>query len=130
MFLIGGGLATVSIVALVTASKRFSDTPLQKIRNVHLPAGQKIELDEPQISGWVAWWKEEEAHALIASNPEKLQTVSPVWFLIDEQFKLKEVGEYGKEQALLTLRASGLRVIPTALSEINLPCQRSTSSEF
>lgn len=75
-------------------------------------------LPYPEISGWVAWWKEKEAYDLIASNSAKIKTVSPVWYMVDDSFEVAEVGTVNKLEVINQLNLQGVKVIPTLGSEI------------
>jgi len=72
----------------------------------------------PQISGWAAWWEEPKAYELAAKYPNKFLTLSPVWFMVDENLELKEVGIKEKKEVVLKLHNLGIKVLPSLGSEL------------
>ena len=72
----------------------------------------------PEISGWVAWWKEEQAYDLIASYSGQIGSVSPVWWLVDEEMKLKPVGKANRTQVVSQMKLLGVKIYPTLGSEL------------
>jgi len=78
----------------------------------------KNPLPPPQISGWVAWWTGQKAYELINRYPGKITSVSPVWFMIDDNLKLKEVGAQKKKDILQTLKGLGIAVLPSLGSDL------------
>lgn len=71
-----------------------------------------------QISGWIAWWKEEDAYSLIASASGKIKTVSPVWFMVDSNTQLTDIGTVDKKKSVKDLKKAGIEIYPSLGSEI------------
>jgi len=72
----------------------------------------------PEISGWIAWWKEQQGYSLIQKFPGKIKTVSPVWFMIDKNLKLSDVGTIDRKQTVEKLKASNIEILPSLGSEL------------
>ena len=75
-------------------------------------------LPTPKISGWIAWWAEKAAYDLLQRNPGKIQTVSPVWFMLDKNLNFSEVGTVNKKDSVTMLKNSNVRILPTFGSEL------------
>jgi spore germination protein YaaH len=73
----------------------------------------------PEIYGWVAWWKEDQAYDLLASQSGKVRSVSPVWWLVDSNFRLERAGKVERKKTLSNLRLLGIRIYPTIGSELS-----------
>ena len=89
-----------------------------------MPVGKKNILPEQtkvsvQISGWVAWWKDQEAYELITDHPGVFKEISPVWYLINSDFKVSLAGSGNKEEIVKKLQSQGISVIPTLGSELS-----------
>jgi len=78
----------------------------------------KEPLPPPQISGWAAWWDEPKAYELIEKYPEKITSVSPVWFMLDENLELSEIGIEKKQETVQKLHIIGVKVMPSLGSEL------------
>jgi spore germination protein YaaH len=72
-----------------------------------------------EISGWVAWWEEQKAYDLIQNNHGKIREVSPVWFMVGDNFSLAQVGTLDKKKITADLKSQGLKVLPTLGSELS-----------
>lgn len=72
-----------------------------------------------KISGWIAWWKEEEAVETIRKYPNNIASVSPVWFMLSEDLALDEIGSINKNKAATEFKKLGVKVMPTLGTEIN-----------
>lgn len=72
----------------------------------------------PQISGWIAWWAEDKAYNLIDKNPNSFQSVSPVWFMINKDLKLEDIGEADRLSTVEKLKANNIKVLPSLGSEL------------
>lgn len=89
----------------------------EKRGNVSSLTGTKT-LSQPQISGWVAWWEEPKAYDLIKRHPEWFSSVSPVWFMVDENLQFKEIGINNKNEIVKTLHDLNIKVLPSLGSEL------------
>jgi spore germination protein len=72
-----------------------------------------------RVSGWVAWWDGQQAYSVIDRNPDKFETISPVWFMLDENFQLKEVSEDDFESVVSRLHELGIKVYPSLGTELS-----------
>lgn len=79
----------------------------------------KPSLPTPQISGWIPWWKEKPGYDLVKKYPTKIKNVSPVWFMVDKDLKLTEVGEIDKITTVAELKTLNIRILPSLGSEIS-----------
>jgi|WetSurMetagenome_2_1015567.scaffolds.fasta_scaffold00385_4 spore germination protein len=75
-------------------------------------------LPQPEISGWVAWWKEEQAYDLIEKYQGKIKNVSPVWFIIGDDYKLANVGKIDRRRVIADLKKEKIKVLPTLGTEL------------
>jgi hypothetical protein len=73
---------------------------------------------DPEISGWVAWWKEAEAYELVASNSAKIRTISPVWWQVSSDMLLEKIGKSDRAAVTAEMRAVGVKIYPTLGSEL------------
>ncbi len=80
----------------------------------------KFDLNTIQISGWIPWWKEDEAYTLIAAYPTKFTSISPMWFYVDVNYELEERGRSARPKTLasLEIKELGLELIPTLASDL------------
>ena len=76
-------------------------------------------LPPPEISGWIAWWKEDAAYNLLQKYPGKIKSVSPVWFRINESLDLEDVGEVDRNKTVTKLKSAGIMIFPSLGSELN-----------
>ncbi len=83
------------------------------------PNPAKKIIENAQYSGWIAWWAEEKAYDFIRNNPNKIHTVSPVWFMINDDLKLENIGKADRENVISELKRNNIRVIPSLGSELN-----------
>lgn len=74
---------------------------------------------KPQISAWAAWWKEEDAYKALENNPGKISTLSPVWFMVNADFKLEEVGLTNKGENVEKLKSWKIKVAPSIGSSLS-----------
>ena len=66
-----------------------------------------------EISGWIAWWKEADAYALLRRKGKSFHSISPYWFDIDKTFNLKDVSpDADKGKTTQLLAADGIEVFP------------------
>ncbi|MCL5432693.1 MAG: glycosyl hydrolase family 18 protein, partial [Patescibacteria group bacterium] len=79
----------------------------------------KSPLPTPQISGWIPWWEEKRGYDLVKKYSAKINTVSPVWFMVDKNLKLIEVGRVDKKLAVTELKALNIKICPTLGSELS-----------
>jgi spore germination protein YaaH len=75
-------------------------------------------LPPPEISGWIAWWKEDQAYDMLQRNPGKITSVSPVWFMVGRNIILEESGKVDREKTIADLSKLNVIVIPTLGSEL------------
>lgn len=68
--------------------------------------------DPPEISGWIAWWKEEEAYDLIQRRSSKIASISPVWFFINEDLDLVDVGKVDRRKVADDMKNFGILLVP------------------
>lgn len=108
--------ATYVLADLYIKAKRKQDAETASPRPS--PNLKQIKDEEVEISGWIAWWKEPQAYSLINKYPDSFTTISPVWFLLDNEFELHEVGKLDKPTLVAQLHNYGLKVIPSLGSEI------------
>lgn len=73
----------------------------------------------PEISGWIAWWAEQQGYDLIEKYPGKINSVSPVWYMVDENLNLYDVGNADREQVVQNMKKKGVKIYPTLGSEVN-----------
>lgn len=73
----------------------------------------------PQLSGWVAWWAEKPAYDLIERNPGKIKSVSPVWYRLNADLNLEEIGSVDKKETVSSLKAKNVLVLPSLGSELS-----------
>ena len=79
----------------------------------------KVEkLGQPEISGWIAWWKEAPGYDVAESESGRIKTVSPVWWLVNEDLKLENAGEASREAVVARMRQAGIQIYPTIGSEL------------
>jgi spore germination protein len=74
--------------------------------------------DPPEVSGWVAWWKEQEAYDLIASRSGGIKSVSPVWWLVNENLELEKTRKTDRQKVIVQMKSLGLKIFPTLGSEL------------
>ena len=73
----------------------------------------------PEVSGWIAWWKEEEAYNMIQKYPSKFKSISPVWFFINSNLDLVDKGRVDKVRVINDMKNYGISVLPSLGSELN-----------
>ncbi len=67
----------------------------------------------PEISGWIAYWKEKDAYKLLDRHAKVFHTISPYWYDIDKNFTLRDVSpETDKSKIISELSAKGVSVLP------------------
>lgn len=73
----------------------------------------------PEISGWIAWWEEDKAYQLPKKYPGEIKSVSPVWFMVDKNLKLSDVGKVDRKSAIYDLKQAGVLILPSLGSELS-----------
>jgi spore germination protein len=81
-------------------------------------SGRPEQPGKPEISGWIAWGMEEPGYALVASRAGEIRTVSPVWWLVDENSKLQDVGGANRGEVIVLMKKAGVKIYPTIRSEL------------
>ncbi len=74
---------------------------------------------DPEISAWVAWWEEKPAYDLAEKYPDKISSLSPVWFMVDENLELSNISEIDRPEVIKKLKDLDIEIIPTLGSEIS-----------
>jgi hypothetical protein len=62
----------------------------------NFPSETAVEIGSPEISGWIAWWKETDGYDVVEKNKENLAGVSPGWLKLDRKGNLVETGKVNK----------------------------------
>lgn len=75
-------------------------------------------LPPPEISGWIAWWAEQSGYDLAAKFPGRVKEVSPVWFMVDDNLNLSNVGKINRDQVIQELKATNVKILPSVGSEL------------
>lgn len=75
-------------------------------------------LPPPEISGWIAWWKEDQAYGMLQRYPGKITSVSPVWFMVGRNITLEESGKVDRGRTIADLSKLNVIVFPTLGSEL------------
>lgn len=78
----------------------------------------KVQLPPPKLSGWIAWWKEQQGYETEQKFPEKIRSVSPVWFMIDKNLNLANIGSINRKKAIEDLKAKNIEILPSLGSEL------------
>jgi spore germination protein YaaH len=78
----------------------------------------KPKLGQPEVSGWIAWWKEEQAYGLAASQSAKIKSVSPVWWRVNDELEIEKVGKADFGQTAAKMKSLGIRIYPSLGSEL------------
>jgi spore germination protein len=74
-----------------------------------------------ELSGWIAWWKEDEGYKTVNSRSGEFHTISPNWFVIDSSFSLKDVSTTkNKAQMVTDWSKRGLEVLPLINTDLTL----------
>src|SRR3989344_389827 len=74
----------------------------------------------PEISGWIAWWKEKEAYDLVVKvGVKSIRSISPVWYMVSTNLELLEVGQNDKKEVVNKYKDKGIIVLPTLGSELS-----------
>ncbi len=76
---------------------------------------------KPEISGWMAWWKEPQAYELLGRRAKNFRTISPYWYEVNESFTLEDVSETpNKAEVVKNLTAQGIEVLPLINTGLSL----------
>lgn len=81
--------------------------------------GRTVKIEgPPEIYGWVAWWKEQQAYDLVASRAGQIKSVSPVWWRINEEMESENTGKMNRKEIIAQMKQLGVLVIPSLGSEM------------
>jgi spore germination protein len=75
--------------------------------------------DKPEISGWIAWWKETDGLAVVEKHSSNLSCVSPGWLKLDKQGKLVETGKMDKMVAAKKIKDSRIKLFPMLATDFS-----------
>lgn len=78
----------------------------------------QVKLQEPEFYGWIAWWNEKDAYALVSENAQSIRVISPVWFSLNDNFSLSELGNVNKELEIANLKSKNVKIYPTLASDL------------
>jgi spore germination protein len=78
-----------------------------------------LKTDKPEISGWIAWWEEEDGFRVAEANSQKLSEISPGWLKLDKNQALVEVGKIDKPAETQKIKASGIKFYPMLSCELS-----------
>jgi spore germination protein len=82
-------------------------------------AGNQTSASQPEISGWIAWWKESESLEVVEKHGKSLSCVSPGWLKLDKQGKLVETGTMDKKMAIKKIKDSKIRLFPMLATDFS-----------
>lgn len=72
----------------------------------------------PELSGWIAWWIEEDGYNVVQKHKKELYSVSPGWFKLDKSRNLVEIGEYDKQAIAKTLKRNSTKLYPMIVTDL------------
>lgn len=104
----------IIIVAVYIGTSKF--LPSYDYNNYVSPQSS---LPTPQVSGWIAWWAEQKGYDLLQKFPGKINSVSPVWFMVDENLELTDIGKVNRSKVVKQLKNSNIRILPSLGSELS-----------
>lgn len=112
-------VAVIIIVGLVF----FSGKKLTVIRNEvasEISGGQKnvTGTNAPEISGWIAWWIEDDGYAMTEKYQKQLSGVSPGWLKLDKNKQLAEPGKADKKAVSEKLKGFSLKLYPMMTTDL------------
>jgi len=79
---------------------------------------ESVEL-EAEYSAWIPWWNDKTALVSLEKAKNKLSTISPVWYKLNEQSEIEEIQSSNKQNILNVATASGLAIIPTVANDFD-----------
>lgn len=107
------------LILVIVVSLIFS---LASNRNLHAkkntPGKIVSPIAAPQLSAWIAWWEEQKAYDLIDRHPGKIKSVSPVWFMVNKNLALEDIGTFDRATATRKLREAKITIYPTLGSDV------------
>ncbi len=76
-------------------------------------------MENPEISGWVAWWKEDEGMDLINRHNSQISSISPFCFIVNDSLEVEnKCKKLLNKDVVLQYKDAGIKVIPTLGSDI------------
>lgn len=72
----------------------------------------------PEISGWIAWWKESEGYLTAQKYKTKLSSISPGWLKINKKGELVETGKLNKFSIAQNLKSAGFSLYPMITTDL------------
>jgi len=92
----------------------------KKDDSINAVENAKVNTDYPlEISGWIAWWKEAEAYDLIQKYSAQITNVSPVWFYVNKDLDLINVGDVDRLEVTRDMKNFEIDLVPSLGSELD-----------
>ena len=73
----------------------------------------------PQISGWIAWWREEEGLDVANKYSEKIYSISPGWFNLNNNGVLEEIGGKNKASTASSTKDLAIKLYPMLVTDLS-----------
>jgi spore germination protein len=92
----------------------------QNLDKVEEVIEKKIEKsgNTPEISGWIAWWIEDDGFAMAEKYQKNLKGVSPGWLKLDKNKKLVETGKVDKKAMAEKIKSYSLKLYPMMTTDL------------
>lgn len=81
-------------------------------------AANTITIGPPEISGWIAWWIEDDGYTVIEKHHKKIASVSPGWFKLDKNSDLVEIGSVDKRSFSDKAREYPITLYPMIVTDL------------
>jgi spore germination protein len=75
-------------------------------------------LGAPEISGWIAWWIEDDGYTVMERHKKELTGVSPGWLNLDKNKQLVETGKIDKKNISKKIRDLTLKLYPMMTTDL------------
>jgi spore germination protein len=72
----------------------------------------------PEISGWIAWWIEDDGYVVTERQKNNLSEVSPGWFKLDKNKQLVETGKTDKKTMSEKIKGFPLKLYPMITTDL------------
>lgn len=114
----------ISFILLTSIFLFFFNKPTHKIiinptQTPTAPESEMVTLGQPEISGWIAWWIEDDGYAVVEKHHQEIFSVSPGWFSLDKNYDLVEIGEIDKNAFSQKSKTYPLKLYPMLVTELS-----------
>jgi len=110
--------STQEVIDWSSSSSSLIQAP--EIEEKRAVAPQNIIIEKtPQISGWIAWWREEEGLDVVNKYKKKIYSISPGWFNLNNDGILEEIGGKNKTLTASNTKSLAIKLYPMLITDLS-----------